>query len=876
MKSLVALTVGVGRIPLSLVESDYHRGLHGVGAILRTLLLQRRQRVHAMLLKSIGRILVKYGVKIIGNAAVFGVGGDALLELWDLWSKSKQDQRQKREEVEQLAVQSQTEARQSAAEVAEQVAGDQPETVRQAVAAYLSQLPNAIRQSQIRPQDPTGRTVSSQLRLSRPEDLLLLLPARLPRFKVGDRPAGVGDRELVELLGMGGFGEVWKAINPYMAQAVALKFCLDPAAAKMLKNEARVLGQVMGQGQHPSIVQLRNTYLAAEVPCLEYEFVSGGDLTSLAYRLLHQYQGKLPVQLVTNLMRNIIRGVRHAHRLTPPIVHRDLKPANILVQPKPNGKVELRVADFGIGGVAAVCALDQTPQGSAPGQYLTTGLRGACTPLYCSPQQAHGEPPDPRDDVHALGVIWYQLLVGDLNVAAGTDWHYEVAARQVPEAITGLLGRCLSSNAERRPADAGVLADELDKIVHLGPGNGDKKPPSPFEPDMKEALDERRKKGTSRAYFEQHGPVRVGAWRPASENGDAAAQWLLACCLQEGAGTPKDTQAALSWLQRAADGGLAVAQTDLGDCYYPGGVGYNFLGQGVEADANEAFRLYTAAAAQGFAEAQVDLGDCYWEGKGVAKDLAEAARHYRKAAEADWARGQDSLGYCYFEGSGVEQDYPQAIGWYRKAAEQGLASAQNNLGACYERGKGVKKNWGEAAKWYRKAADQGNVDAQFNLGYCFHHGYGVEQDLAQAKQWYRKAAEQGHRRAKNALRQFDEEGSGKAPGPEDEDAGEDEDTKGYWVIAPYSADPPEQWEQVWEFDLANNIISVGWTQLGDISSLNEEGLRRPLTAPTRTPRPRHRRGDSTSGCSGTFSTRSNSGTLSSLGRERRGSPPLEL
>ena len=52
-------------------------------------------------------------------------------------------------------------------------------------------------------------------------------------------------------------------------------------------------------------------------------------------------------------MRSIIRGVRYAHRLTPPIVHRDLKPANILVQPRPDGKVELRVADFGIGGIAA-------------------------------------------------------------------------------------------------------------------------------------------------------------------------------------------------------------------------------------------------------------------------------------------------------------------------------------------------------------------------------------------------------------------------------------------------------------------------------------------------------------------------------------------
>jgi serine/threonine protein kinase len=418
-----------------------------------------------MLLKSIARILIKY----VGNAAGFGVAGDAIIDIWDLWSKYQQDQRQKLEEVQQIAVQSATEARQHAAEAAQEVAADQPETVRQALTAYLSQIPNAIRQSQRRPQDPSGRSVSSQFRLQRPEDLLVLLPPRAPRFKVGDRPAGVGDWELEELLGMGGFGEVWKAKNPYMAHSVALKFCLDPAAAKVLKHEARVLGQVMAQGRHPGIVQLRNTHLNADVPCLEYEFVSGGDLTSLVYRQLQRNQGKLPVEMVTKIMRNVVRGVRHAHKLTPPIVHRDLKPANILVQPRPDGKVELRVADFGIGGVAATCAIDQTRAGASPGAFLTTGGRGSCTPLYCSPQQARGEPPDPRDDVHALGVIWYQLLVGDLTSPAAADWREELAERQVPEPILRLLGSCLSGKAERRPADAGVLADELDKV---GPGGG--------------------------------------------------------------------------------------------------------------------------------------------------------------------------------------------------------------------------------------------------------------------------------------------------------------------------------------------------------------------------------------------------------------------
>ena len=679
-----------------------------------------------MLLKSIARILVKHGLNAVG----FGVAGDAVIELWDLWGRYQKDQQEKLAEIGKLAVQPAAEARRLAEEVVAEVAGDRPDTVRQALTAYLSQVPNAIRQSQRRPQDPSGRTVSSQLRLQRPEDLLVMLPTRAPRFKVGDRPAGVGDWELEELLGMGGFGEVWKAKNPHMphAERVALKFCLDPAAAKVLRHEAAMLDQVMRQGKHPGIVQLRHTYFSADVPCLEYEFVSGGDLTSLVYRHLQGNQGKLPEKLVTNLMRSIIRAVRYAHRLAPPIVHRDLKPANILVQPRPDGKVELRVADFGIGGVTASCTNDQTP-----GQFLTTAS-GSCTPLYCSPQQARGEPPDPRDDVHALGVIWYQLLVGDLNVPPGTDWHYELSERQVPRPIIGLLGRCLSSIAERRPADAEALAQELDKL----PGGDGKKPPPlppPLDQDMKEALEEQRTRGDTRPYFERQGPTRIAAWRAAAEKGVAAAQWLLARCLQLGTGSEQDAEAALSWLRRAAEGKLPVAQTDLGDCYY--------TGEGVKADPGEAFRLYTVAAAQGFGEALTDLGDCYCEGKGVAKDLVRAAEFYRKAADAGWARGQTSLGDCYYLGEEVEEDSSEAFRLYTAAAAKGYVDAQVDLGDCYHEGKGAAKDLAEAARCYRKAAEAGSARGQDCLGDCYFAGDGVEQDYPEAISWYRKAAAQG-------------------------------------------------------------------------------------------------------------------------------------
>jgi hypothetical protein len=112
--------------------------------------------------------------------------------------------------LEALAQAGQAEVRQAAAAVAAQEVADQPAEARLALASYLNQLPASIRQSLRRPSDPGGTPVPAGLSLRKPEDLLPFLPAGLPRFRPGDRPLAA-DRELVELLGKGGFGEVWKA-----------------------------------------------------------------------------------------------------------------------------------------------------------------------------------------------------------------------------------------------------------------------------------------------------------------------------------------------------------------------------------------------------------------------------------------------------------------------------------------------------------------------------------------------------------------------------------------------------------------------------------------------------------------------------------------
>jgi formylglycine-generating enzyme required for sulfatase activity len=302
------------------------------------------------------------------------------------------------------------------------------------------------------------------------EALRLRLQGRLPRFKPGERPLASVDLELVELIGMGGFGEVWKARNPHFdgVEPVVLKFCIDPTAKdRLLRHEAGVLNQVMRQGRHPGIVSLLRTYLTADPPCLEYEYVEGGDLTSLMRRWQRQEEALTPA-LALRIILRLAKVMAFAHRLDPPIVHRDLKPANILVHRSDDKRIMFRITDFGIGGLAATRAIERLSELAADLPRVTMStLRGAFTPLYASPQQMWGDPPDPRDDVYSLGVIWYQLLVSDLSAGrpAGNDWAAELRGLGFGADAAALLGSCMEFRAEDRPADAAVLAERLTALL---------------------------------------------------------------------------------------------------------------------------------------------------------------------------------------------------------------------------------------------------------------------------------------------------------------------------------------------------------------------------------------------------------------------------
>ncbi len=292
-----------------------------------------------------------------------------------------------------------------------------------------------------------------------------LPPARAPAITLV-AAHGVGSRigrfRLDELLGQGGMGSVFRAVDVASGQTVALKLLRpelldDEAVRYRFKKEARVLRAV----QSPYVANLVEAEVDESIAYIALEFVNGRDLASA----LDEHAAPLPELLALSIVADMCRALIEPHRRG--IVHRDLKPQNVLVLGELGGarSVAIKVCDFGIASARL----------SAETAGMTRDGRLWGTPQYMSPEQCTNAPVSPATDVYALGLVLYELIAG--RPAFDGDELLHILRKQVHEDPTPLaeratvsegtaaiVARALAKHAPERYADASELLSAIDLV----------------------------------------------------------------------------------------------------------------------------------------------------------------------------------------------------------------------------------------------------------------------------------------------------------------------------------------------------------------------------------------------------------------------------
>jgi serine/threonine-protein kinase len=267
-----------------------------------------------------------------------------------------------------------------------------------------------------------------------------------------------GRYRVVAPLGKGGMGEVYRADDTKLGQAVALKFVRGTLSADLLSRlyaEVRIGRQV----SHPNVCRLHDVVEVDGQTFLAMEYVDGEDLASLLARI-----GRLPPDKALDIARDLAAGLAAMHEKG--IVHRDLKPANVMI----DGRGRARLTDFGLA-----VALE------APGTYAFAG-----TPSYMSPEQLAGGAVTPRSDVYSLGLLLFEMLTGRRFFEARTldelrAQHHEAKAprlaaiaRMVVPAVEHAVLQCLEEDPSARPSSARAVfamlpgADPLEAAMAAG------------------------------------------------------------------------------------------------------------------------------------------------------------------------------------------------------------------------------------------------------------------------------------------------------------------------------------------------------------------------------------------------------------------------
>ncbi|XXF74933.1 serine/threonine-protein kinase [Myxococcaceae bacterium GXIMD 01537] len=249
--------------------------------------------------------------------------------------------------------------------------------------------------------------------------------------------------ELQELLGRGGMGEVWRARQHSLGRTVAVKvlpprLAKDPEFVTRFEKEATALAVV----NHPNIIQIIDRGVAGEHYYFVMEYVEGHSLRE------EIGPGRIPPQRALRLMLQVARAVESAH--DKGIVHRDLKPENILL----DGRGHVKVADFGLAGM----------RGQEAKLQLTATSVAMGTLNYMAPEQRRdAKSVDGRADLFSLGVVFYEVLTGELPLG-----RFKLPSQRVPgldTQVDAVVSRLLENEPDARYASASELCSELEPLI---------------------------------------------------------------------------------------------------------------------------------------------------------------------------------------------------------------------------------------------------------------------------------------------------------------------------------------------------------------------------------------------------------------------------